>query len=301
MPIPEFPEFKTLGIEDRDEIESYFRRSNPTNSESTFTNLFMWRLSYHFQVSMYLDKLLILACPEEKEHFFLPPIGNDIGAEDFKSLLDFMQNKGWSPQIKSVPKDMIDRSRLWEDDYFNIRYNRDDSDYVYLTQSLITLSGRKFHKKKNHLNQFLKNNPFVFEPLSEKNRKGCLEMEEPWCDFRKCDERPGLMREMIAVREALNNMENLSCTGGVILINGKIEAFSLGEALNNDTVVAHVEKANPNIRGLYVAINQQSCERLWADFTYINREQDLGEEGLRKAKLSCNPSHLVEKYTITSR
>ena len=301
MPIPEFPVFKTLGIEDRDQIESYFRESNPINSEFTFTNLFIWRSTYHFQVSLHRNALFILSCPEPKDHFFLPPTGFNTNAETFMTLLDFMRHKGWSPKIKRVPKHVIDRAQLWEDSRFNIQFNRDDADYVYLTQRLITLAGKKLHRKKNHLNQFIKNYPFVFEPLAEQNGNECLEMQEVWCDIKKCDEQSGLMHETIAIREALKNMEKLSCTGGVIRISGHVEAFSLGEALNSDTAVIHIEKANPDIRGLYAAINQQCCEHLWADFTYVNREQDLGEEGLRKAKLSYHPYALIEKYTITSR
>jgi hypothetical protein len=109
----------------------------------------------------------------------------------------------------------------------------------------------------------------------------------------------GLLGEERAIYEALHNMDNLDFKGGVIHINGKVEAFALGEQLNPQTAVIHIEKANPAFDGLYQLINQEFCAHEWKDIPYINREQDLGEEGLRKAKLSYHPHHLVNKYIVT--
>lgn len=106
------------------------------------------------------------------------------------------------------------------------------------------------------------------------------------------------MGEWGAIEEALKNFIALEMQGGVILIEGEVEAFTLGELLNKDTAVVHIEKANPEIRGLYALINQQFCEQAWGKVPFINREQDLGEPGLRTAKLSYNPIRLVEKYRI---
>ena len=114
----------------------------------------------------------------------------------------------------------------------------------------------------------------------------------------RCEEDLNLIGEGDATREALLNFEALRIKGAVILVEGKVEAFTLGERLNAQTAVVHIEKANSDIRGLYAAINQQFCEREWSDTTFINREQDLGEPGLREAKLSYNPDHMVEKFRI---
>jgi len=105
-----------------------------------------------------------------------------------------------------------------------------------------------------------------------------------------------LLSESEAVRESLVNFPVLKIDGGVILIDGKVEAFTLGELLNDQTAVVHIEKANPENPGLYAMINQQFCENRWRDLLYINREQDLGEPGLRKAKLSYYPDHFVESF-----
>lgn len=108
-----------------------------------------------------------------------------------------------------------------------------------------------------------------------------------------------MLGEWDAIREALTNFRSLELKGGVILVDNRVQAFTLGERLNNNTAVVHIEKANTEIRGLYAIINQQFCEKQWKDVLHINREQDLGELGLREAKLSYNPCRLVEKYRIT--
>lgn len=106
------------------------------------------------------------------------------------------------------------------------------------------------------------------------------------------------MGEWEAIKKLLQHVERLQVQGGTILIDGKVEAFTIGERLNQTTAVVHIEKANPKIPGLYSVINQQFCEHAWKDIPYINREQDLGDEGLRRAKLSYHPDRLIEKYRI---
>jgi hypothetical protein len=128
-----------------------------------------------------------------------------------------------------------------------------------------------------------------------------LDMQDKWCQIKKCADTPDLLAEDYAIYEALTHFEELDYRGGAIQIDSAIEAFSLGESLNADTAVIHFEKANPEIPGLYNAINQLFCSNEWSNITYINREQDLGVEGLRKAKESYNPHHMISKYTISPK
>lgn len=125
-----------------------------------------------------------------------------------------------------------------------------------------------------------------------------LEMQESWRQIRECSKTPGLRNEDLAVYEVMENFESLDCRGLAVLIEGRIAAFALGEPLNPETAVIHIEKADPEIRGLYAAVNQMFCRDFWAEFEYVNREQDLGVEGLRRAKESYQPHHLVEKFII---
>ena len=148
------------------------------------------------------------------------------------------------------------------------------------------------------MNQFTKNNDFEYRPLDTELVECVLEMQEAWCEIRECVEKPDLLAEDYAVHEALIWFEELHYRGGAIVMNANVEAFSLGELLNHETAVIHMEKANPQISGLYAAINQRFCQQTWADVTYINREQDMGIEGLRRAKESYHPHHLANKYTL---
>jgi hypothetical protein len=201
-----------------------------------------------------------------------------------------------NPQIvradQRLASDIKDASTLL------IEPTRDHFDYVYRTEDLIKLAGRKYHSKKNHLNRFIRDQSFSYDSLKQDHLEACSKLVETWCQWHRCEEDMNLLNEWEAVRQALNHFDNLKIEGGVILIEDKVEAFTLGELLNDQMAVIHVEKANPQIPGLYAAINQQFCERSWQKATYINREQDLGEPGLRKAKLSYHPERLVEKFRV---
>ncbi len=185
-----------------------------------------------------------------------------------------------------------------ESKLYKIVRDRDNSDYIYLAENLINLPGNKYHRKKNHVNRFSKNHEFEYQTLDENLAESFLGLQENWCELKKCVEDPALLQEDRAIYEALSNYKELGFRGGAISIESKVEAFALGEPLSGDTAVIHVEKANPEIPGLYAAINQLFCAREWSEMKYINREQDLGLDNLRKAKKSYYPDHLVEKYTL---
>ena len=184
---------------------------------------------------------------------------------------------------------------------YEVELDIDNSDYVYSARDLIRLSGRKYHRKKNHLNRFLREYRFEYRNLDMELVECFLDMQEKWCQMKECVEKPELLSEDFAIHRALTYFEELDFKGGAIQIDSRIEAFSLGEPLNDSTAVIHIEKANPEIPGLYTAINQFFCSNACSGMEYINREQDLGLEGLRKAKESYYPHHMVKKYTISPK
>ena len=185
---------------------------------------------------------------------------------------------------------------------FVITPDRDNFDYVYLAEDLINLAGRKFHSKKNHLNAFRKNYPEAeYLPITEEIITLCKLELNSWYKIRSREEEddPFIGHERAAIIEVLNNFTDFKLKGGAIRLNGRIIAFTFGERLNSDTAVIHVEKADPDLRGAYPAINQGFVEREWSDMTYINREEDMGIEGLRKAKESYKPAKMIEKFNVT--
>jgi hypothetical protein len=220
--------------------------------------------------------------------------GNKSAALDFLSR--YLEKATDQVMTCRAGKDFVDRHV--DPEQYKIIEDPDNSDYVYLTEDLINLPGNKYHGKKNHISRFMKDYDSEYRDLDLDLVHCCLNLQENWCEVKDCGESPALMAEDMAVYEALKNYEELDYKGGVILIDSKVEAFSLGEMLNPDTAVIHIEKANPGIPGLYAVINQLFAKGAWSLAKYINREQDLGLEGLRKAKKSYYPHHMVEKFIL---
>ncbi|MGO9570119.1 MAG: DUF2156 domain-containing protein [Desulfomonilaceae bacterium] len=289
-------DFKQIELTDKKVFDDSFAEDPPRTSELTFTNLFMWRYRYQPVWSTWDDCLLIILRPAGEEPFGLPPTGPENKEEALARLLQKLKEVSSEPRISRVGKDFVEN--YVDADRYEIIHDRDNSDYVYLSEDLIKLSGNKFHRKKNHVNKFKKNHDFEYRSLDDDLAKSFLELQETWCELKDCSENPALLHEDYAIYEALCNYKELGFRGGAISINSKVEAFALGELLNPDTAVIHIEKANPDIPGLYAAINQLFCAKEWSGVKYINREQDLGLDNLRKAKESYYPDHMVEKYTV---
>jgi len=299
QPTPLYPDFKTLTLEDREHITLYFRTSPPVTSELTFTNLFMWRHHYHFAWCLSADALLIAGQTGDGPPFCFPPIGKGDLSPALKDLFDYLGRHAQRPEIHRVPENFA--QRYADSLHLEVIPDPDNSDYVYRTESLINLSGRKYHRKRNHLNQFRNQYAYRYQSLTSDLIEACLNLEEQWCRLRSCVENPGLLNEEMAIRESLLHFDKLDCLGGVILVDDRVVAFSLGEPLNPDTVVIHLEKANPEFTGSYAVINQEFCQDAWSGYTYVNREQDLGEPGLRQAKLSYYPDHMSNKVILKAK
>ena len=292
-------DFKPIEIQHKEIFDRFFLQDPPETSELTFTNLFIWRHHYNPIWLQRENCLLIILQPVGMLPFCLPPIGPG----NKRKALDILceQLKQLKPEVKvyRVSEEFVEK--YVDYDHYASFFDRDNSDYVYRSADLIRLAGRKYHKKKNLLNRFTKNFAFNYRQLDMELVECLLDMQEKWCQIKECSDKPDLLAEDYAIYEALTYFEELDYQGGAIEINSRIEAFSLGEPLNTDTAVIHFEKANPEIPGLYNAINQLFCSNEWSNIKYINREQDMGIEGLRKAKESYNPHHMVNKYILSPK
>jgi hypothetical protein len=181
----------------------------------------------------------------------------------------------------------------------SVEPTRDHFDYVYLRDDLVKLGGNRYRSKRNHINQLVRAYSYRYEQLAPDHINDCIAVQEKWCLQRRCEDDMDLLGEWDAVKEILRCYMNLNVQGAVITIENKVVAFTIGQMLNENTAVIHIEKADPEIPGLYPVINQQFCENNWQGVRYINREQDLGIPGLREAKLSYYPDHMVNKFRIT--
>lgn len=190
----------------------------------------------------------------------------------------------------------------WFPGKYQITYERDLADYVYETQKLIALSGKKYHGKKNHINKFKQlYSDWSYEAITDENVEECFQMALKWRCINGCEEDEEKLAEMCVTLNALRLMHELELTGGLIRADGNVVAFAIGEELNRDMYVVHIEKAFSDIPGAYPMINQQFALHAAQNYPYINREDDSGVEGLRRAKESYRPAFLLEKGMITHR
>ena len=294
-------EFRDVTLADKALIDGYFQKGQYQNSECTFTNLFIWRDCYAVQWAV-VDGLLVIKPGQSDENWILPPYG-DYDSCDLKKVLlqikDYFAAQGKPLVLRAVTQSFADLLEQRCPGMFQLEEERDLEDYLYSGDDLRELKGRKFHSKRNHLSNFRKQYPdYVYEPMTADMREEIWDYINLWCKQKECSGKfsDGLLCEKKAIREALDYFDQLDYEGAVIRIDGRIEAFTMGERLNDDTVVIHVEKANGLINGLYGAINQECLLHAWPDAAFVNREEDTGDEGLRKAKLSYHPVELVKKY-----
>jgi hypothetical protein len=298
MSQPQFPNFKPLELEDRGFIHDILWSHKPDVSEMTFTNLFIWRAHYGFQWSVYKDWLLLFCAEAAGGPYAFQPMGPSSRKEAATVVLEWLRDtmKIEHPRIERADERLV--LALNGMQHFTVEPLRDHFDYVYRREDLVRLTGSKYRSKRNHINHLLRFYAAVYEPLQEKHISDCLTLQEKWCQMNRCEDDLDLLGEDEAIQEILTHYNALQVQGAVIIIEGRVGAFTIGEQLDNDTAVIHIEKADPEIPGLYSFINQQFCENRWGDILYINREQDLGIPGLREAKLSYYQDHLVEKYRI---
>jgi hypothetical protein len=251
--------FEPLSLTHQGLVDDFFRRFPPQISEFTFTNLFIWRHYYQLRVSVVHGFLTLLGQPPGSAPFLFPPLGEGDIRTWTQTVFETLRQAGHRVRISRVPGPVTDELAALPG--VELVMDRDNSDYVYLTENLVQLSGNRYHSPKNHVNRLKKNKDWDYFPLTPELVSECLNLQEAWCRLRQCEESPSLLNEEQAIVEAFKHIDFLPYRGGVIRIRGKVEAFSLGEILNPETVVIHVEKANPEIPGLYALINQQFLER----------------------------------------
>ncbi len=239
-------------------FESYISKSHQNGSECAFSNLFVWRDCYHIYWCVAHD-FLLLKVKRNNVDFYIQPFGGR--DEDLPRLMQELkeehQGKPFEMHgIYDFTKERFERvmpGLTYEED-------RDNWDYVYLQEKLATLSGRKLHGQKNHYNAFVKAHPdFVYEPITMDNMMECLNFGERWCDEHMAED-PSLLCEKYAIQEAFLSFEQLELRGGAIRFDGKIQAFSFGKKINDDTAVLHVEKARHDVRGLYCRSCLDGCK-----------------------------------------
>jgi len=288
--------FKFIDLSSKETFAKYFSTNNPDISEYTFTNLYVWRNSRKISYSEYLENLIIRACYNE-ENYLLPPIGNDI-ENSYKKILDWMRKSEIETSIRRIPeKDIEIIKRNIDISNFNVVEDRDNFDYIFSSKDLAYLEGNKYSSKRNFYKKFLNEYNFKYESYKNEYKNKCIDLMSSWIDKKKGDKT--LIDEYDAIIELLNNFDNLNIVGSVIFADDNLAAFAFGEGLNDDVFVIHFEKADTKYIGIYQTINKYFIENEAVEkYKYINREQDLGILGIRKAKESYYPEKFIKKFNI---
>lgn len=290
--------FRRLDIEDKLLVQKYTLQSKRRNCDLTFANLYSWRFLYLTEIAEFGGFLSFRFYVDGELSYMLP-----VGEGDIKPVMEELMSdahmKGIPFVMYGVCKEICEALERLFPGRFIFTSDRDYSDYLYLRSDLATLVGKKFQPKRNHINKFRNNYPgYEFKPLTCELIPECIKLESIWCRANNCSEDEALQNERKSMNAALRYFDELDIMGGVLMVDGKIVGFTYGAPVNNETFDTCVEKADTDYEGAYAMINNEFAKMIPEQYIYINREEDLGLEGLRKAKLSYQPHLLLEKYKL---
>ena len=288
--------FKDITLADKDTITSFTMKSDRRNCDLSFSNLCSWRFLYDTKFAV-IDNFLVFKFWAGEQLAYMMPIGTGDLKAILRKLIEDADKEKQSFCMLGVCSNMRVDLETTLPSQFVFTEDRDYADYIYLKSDLSTLKGKKFQSKRNHINRFRNTYPdYEYTPITPDRIQECFDLEAEWCKVNNCDQQEGTGNERRALIYALHNFEALGLTGGILHVNSKIVAFTFGMPINHETFGVHVEKADTNIEGAYAMINYEFANRIPEQYIYINREEDLGIEGLRKAKLSYQPATILEKY-----
>lgn len=286
-------EWKEYGIQDKEIIDEYLK-GKFNISDYNFTNQYLWSIGEESKYKIENNVLIVKGVFAEEEYYYMP-VPKDKTDDNLKALVEVIREIIQDGhRIILVPEEW---KEILEKDFI-LEERRESFDYIYNSKDLGTLKGRKYTKKKNKINNFTKTYNYTYERISEDNINEVIEFQKNWCLERECDTIPILKNENLGIMNLLNHYTEMDYIGAMIKIGNKVIAYSLGEILNDDYGVIHIEKGLNEYTGSYQLINHLFAQNEFSNCKYINREDDFGDEGLREAKESYHPAFLLKKYEI---
>lgn len=292
-------EFRDITVEDKPRVDACTRAYSYRLCEHCFTDLFIWRGHYKTKICFWEDFLFVrMQTMDEGRTMYLAPIGKGDLAAAIHLLEQDAAGQGVPFIMCSVAEDMKPRVEQALPDYFEYSTDESSWDYIYLSEKLQTLSGKKLQSKRNLVNRFLAAHEghWTYEDITPENTHDAFNFHIKWCEQNGCMRDQEFWGETCAIGSALNYFAPLDMRGGILRLDGEVIAFTLGCQATEDMYVVQIEKADHEIAGAYQMINQQFVKRNCTQVKYVNREEDLGLEGLRKAKRSYYPEMMGVKY-----
>lgn len=291
-------------LEDKPWVDCLLKQADYRGCDYNFTNLFTWSRAYSMEIGE-ADGFLVTHVCARMGCSYLYPAGAGDPSGVIRALAADALERGAPLRLVCLTPRQIGELGQCFPGKFAFTADRDGFDYLYEIGRLADLGGKKLHAKRNHINRFIENNPgWSYEEITRQSLPECLEMDREW--YRRSLQREGAGEEQdlgdegVALRLAIEHYRELGLEGGLIRVDGRVVAFTMGDKLCSDTYDVHFEKAYGEIQGAYAIINREFAR--WVrerhpEIRYLNREDDMGVEGLRKAKQSYYPDLMVEKHT----
>lgn len=288
--------FEDVKVEDAKWAHPLLEADNHESCEYAFANIYMWKKIYNTTIARFENYLV--ARSEMKRLHYLYPSGTGEIKPVINAILQDAQTIGKEPVLFSLTEQDVETLEGFYPDKFIFSSPRGEADYLYSSKTLASLEGKKMQKKRNLCSRFERTNPdWEFHEITPESIKEIMEFNNRWCSLYDNRGDEGINDEHIAIELAFTHYKELKLKGGYITTNGQIVAFSFGSPLNENIFVTHVEKALYDVTGAYNIINREMARNFCTGYEYINRENDVDEEGLRLAKLSYHPEKIVEKFT----
>jgi len=294
-------DFKPILLSDKKAIDACLSGNTYRTCDFCFANMFAWQIMFKTTFSIIQDTLFIRYQCAAGALCYTIPVGKMPLYKSLPMIIQDAEANNIPFRMKGITVEMWDEIQEVMPDFFQFAPDHANNEYIYFSEKLITLKGKKLQSKRNHINRFKKDNPdwHYFTLSSHEELHECCEMLDKWEDLNLHKTEESFRYDYLATKTMLENFDALGLRGGYIRVNGKIVAFTIGQPLTEDTFVIHVEKAYSGINGAYTIVNQQFVENEASDYKYINREEDMGIENLRKAKESYYPDILLQERVVT--
>jgi len=292
-------EFKTVTLCDKPWVDEIVMSENSSSADYNFANMYIWDKYYRQLICRFEDRMLT-KLRYEGEPSFVFPVGTGPLRPAVEALREFADMKGYPLCLRGVTEK---HRELLDAEYpgcFQYSEDVDCADYIYRAEKLATYSGKALHGKRNHCNRFEAEHSWEFVPITREMIPDCLDMLDVWTEENSDRLDESIVYEHDAIIRAFAAYERLGLEGGALHADGKIVGFTLGGMISRDTFNVHFEKADKDMNGAYPMVCRELTRMLMEkhpQLVYINREDDMGIESLRRSKLSYKPEYLLRKYT----
>ena len=284
-----------LSIERQDEYREIFSKTPERSAHYTFASLWGWNAVCAYEWMW--DGPLVWIRANLPDRLVMAPAG-DWDAVDWAEVLPKAWGRG--TVFHDVP---LVLARRWQEDLpgkIRLEPSRKEWEYVHRVEDLVALRGNRFRSKAQKVRRFLETHRPEFESLQRSNLGEVWAFQEEWCRFRHCGSERELEEENRAIETTLRDWERLDgLFGGLLRVNGRVVSYTVAEPLDAETVVIRFEKASPLFKDAYQAMNRLFLEHSCRGFAWVNREEDMGDPGMREAKMSYRPERFVEKFKVT--